>query len=261
MAFTAKEGPRAMTPRDRTTEALIDALAQAVVGGEYRLYRAGKLDGLFPGRTAACVEGAGRAMAEGLLERVRVETKGKTEIEWVRLTPRGVQFLHDHESPVRALHELRTALHVGQKVMPVWLDEMRGVLGEVGARLEADAQRWSARLDVLERRVDDALRRLEAAGPLVPPELSRDHPWAVDALNYLDRRRTAGAPELCPLPELFTAVVEHHPQLLLSAFQEGLRLMHRRKAILLRPANSHEDMAGPEFALLDGAVVYYYAVR
>lgn len=250
-----------MMPRDRTTEALVEALAQAVAGGEHRLFRAGKLDGLFPGRTAACAEAAGRALSEGLLERVRVETKGKTEIEWVRLTPRGVQYLHDHESPVRALHELRTALHVGQKVMPVWLDEMRAILGEVGNRLEEDARRWSARLDALERRVDDALRRLEAAGPLVPPELARDHPWAVDALNYLDRRRTAGAPELCPLPELFAAVVEHHPQLPLSTFQEGLRLMHQRKAVLLRPPGSEEEMTGPEFALLDGAAIYYYAAR
>lgn len=250
-----------MLPRDRTSDVLIEALAQAVAGGEHRLYRAGKLEGLFPGRASACVEAAQHALAEGLLERVRTEIKGKTEIEWVRLTPRGVQFLHEHESPVRALHELRTALHVGQKALPVWLHEMRQALTEMATRFEADAQHWSARLLALERRVDDALRRLESAGPLVPPEVARDHPWAIDALNYLDRRRTAGAPERCPLPELFAAVVEHHPQLPLSAFQDGLRILHHRKAVLLRPPTSDEEMTGPEFALLDGAIIYYYAVR
>jgi len=247
-----------MEAKDRIRETLAEALAAAIDGGEHRLFKAGKLEGLFPGRAAASVEAARRALDEGLLERSRVETKGKTEVEWVRLAPAGVQFLHDNESPVRALHELRTALHVGQKALPTWLDDMRAVLGDVGRRLAEDADRWSDRLDTLERRVDDALRRLEAAGPLVPPELAAEHPWAVDALNYLDRRRSAGAPPECPLPELFAAVVGQHPSLTVLTFHDGLRQMHRRKGLLLRPSR---EMASPEMALLDGAEVYYLAVR
>ncbi len=247
-----------MEAKDRVRETLTEALAAAIAGGEHRLFKSGKLDGLFPARSAACAEAAQRALAEGLLERVRVEVRGKTEIEWVRLAPAGVQFLHENESPVRALHELRTALHVGQKALPAWLGDMRAVLGDIGKRLAEDAERWSARLDVLERRVDDALRRLEAAGPLVTPELANEHPWAIDALNYLDRRRSAGAPPECPLPELFAAVSGHHPDLAVLSFHDGLRKMHHRKAVLLRPA---AEMPSPEFALLDGAEVYYLAVR
>ena len=250
-----------MDAKDRIRETLLEALAVAIAGGEARLWKAGKLDGLFPARTAACAEAAQRAIEQGLLERVRIEAKGKTEIEWVRITPRGVQFLHDHESPVRALHELRAALRQGQRAMPAWLDEMGAVLESAKERLREDAARWEARLDALEQRVGDALRRLEASGPLVPPELAREHPWCIDALNYLDRRRTAGAPEACPLPELFAAVAEHHPALPLGAFHEGLRRLHQRKAVLLRPAASGADLPSPEFALYDGSEVYYFAVR
>lgn len=237
---------------------MIDALSAAAAGGEHRVYKAGKLEGLFPSRSLACTQAAHRALAEGLLERTRLEVKGKTEIEWVRITPAGIQLLHESESPVAALRELRTALHVGQKALPFWLGEIRGSLTELGEKLVAEAERWSARLEGLERRVDDALRRIEASGPLVPPELLAEHPWALDALNYLDRRRALGAPPECPLPELHEAVSRHHAHLSLSAFHDGVRELHERRAIVLRPS---EEMPSPEFALLDGAKVYYLAVR
>src|SRR5437868_2041740 len=93
---------------DKTSETLIEALKQALAEpAEQRLYRSGKLPGLFPSRSGASAEAASRALQEGLLEVARTEYKGKTIIEWVRITPRGVDFVHDHESPVRVLEELR----------------------------------------------------------------------------------------------------------------------------------------------------------
>ena len=53
---------------------------------EQRLFKSGKLDGLFASRTGTNAEAASRALADGLLEVVRTETKGKTTTEWVRLT-------------------------------------------------------------------------------------------------------------------------------------------------------------------------------
>jgi hypothetical protein len=250
-----------MPSTDRVTQTLVEALARALATpGEQRLYRAGKLDGLFPGRTGASAEAVARAREQGLLEWVRVETKGKTAIDWVRITPRGVDFLHEHESPLRALHDLRAVLQANQRAVPVCLDEMRGVLRDLEARLSADAGRWLQRLAALENRVADTLRRLEAAGPLLPDEVARDHPWAIDALNYLDRRRTSGAPDPCPLPELFAAVRQHHPALGIAAFHDGLRQLHRRKALVLLPAEDG-PLTQPEYALLDGARVYDRAVR
>ena len=47
----------------------------------------------------------------------------------------------------------------------------------------------------------------------------------------------------------------------MSAFHEGLRRLNDCRAIQLRPAGSLGDLAQPEFALLDGAAVLYFAAR
>ena len=111
---------------DRSTQILVEALQQALAHGEdQRLYKSGKLEGLFPGRTGPAGDAAAQALRDGLLEVVRAEARGRTTIEWVRLTPRGVDFLHDHQSPAAALNELRHALRLNQQAVPVWLEEMR----------------------------------------------------------------------------------------------------------------------------------------
>ena len=101
---------------DKVTTILVAALKQALADPvEQRLYRSGKLSGLFAGRGGANGDAAAQALRDRLLEVVRTETKGKTVIDWVRLTPRGVDFLHDHESPVEALHDLRSYLMIANK--------------------------------------------------------------------------------------------------------------------------------------------------
>jgi hypothetical protein len=245
---------------DRSTEALVQALKQALAApAEQRLYKSGKLDGLFPGRAGANGDAAGRALRDGLLEVVRSETKGKTVVEWVRLTPNGVDFLHEHESPVAALHDLRDVLRLNQQAVPVWLAEVRGGLEAMEGRLSADAQKWERQLEALARRVEEALRRLEAAAPLLPAETAAAFPWAIDALNYLDRRR--GAAGDCPLPELFEAVARLHPELSVSDFHEGLRRLHERRALRLGPAAGLAELPQPEYALFDGGAVLYFAGR
>src|SRR5579872_663098 len=72
-------------PIDKVTETLLEALKRGLARpGEHRLYKSGKLDGLFPGRAGAGGEAAARALREGLIETARTETKGKTVIDWVR---------------------------------------------------------------------------------------------------------------------------------------------------------------------------------
>lgn len=156
---------------------------------------------------------------------------------------------------------MRAALRANQGALPLWLDGMRGQLAEVNARLERDAEQWRRRLEAMERRLDETLRRLESATPLVPPEVLDAHPWAADALNYLDRRRTCGAPGACPLPELYNAVAAHRPDLSLAQFHEGLRGLRRRRALELHPVDDPTQMTLPEFALLDGDGVFYLALR
>lgn len=247
---------------ERVTEIIVDAVRRALAEpGEHRLYRSGKLDGLFPGRTGVNGDAVGTALRIGLLEITRTETKGKTTIEWVRLTPRGVEFLHEHESPVHALHELRETLRANQQAVPVWLGEMRVGLQALDDRLAADAQKWSQRLESLSRRVEETLKRLEATLPLLPAEVSVAVPWGIDALNYLDRRRNGGAPTDCPLPELFAALAYQHSGLSVTAFHDGLRRLRERRALRLEPAAGAAGLDQPEYALLDGGKVFYYASR
>lgn len=246
---------------DKVMETLVAALRQARdEPGEQRLYRSGKLAGLFAGRTGAAGEAAGRAVRDGLLDVVRTETRGKVTIEWVRLGARGAQFLLDNESPVRALEDLRETLRVASDGVPEWLSRMQSELHSLGARLADDAQLWLVKLDALGRRVDEALRRVEADS-LQLPDGTDALPWAKEALAYLERRR-ASTKEACPLPELFAAVREGHAMLSVTAFHEGLRLLQRRRVLRLTPFNGRAgELPEPEYALLDGADVLYFAER
>src|SRR4051794_40493044 len=117
--------------RDKVSDAVLETLKLALAGpAEQRLYKSGKLDGLFPSRAGVNAEAAALALREGLLEVVRTETRGKTIFEWVRLTPRGIEYLHEHESPVRVLEDLRELLKVNRDAVPAWAEEMRqGFLG------------------------------------------------------------------------------------------------------------------------------------
>ena len=89
-----------------------------------------------------------------MLEVIRTETRGKTSCEWVRLTPAGVDFLHEHESPLRALEALRDVLKANREAVPVWLESMRQELRQLSDRLEGTARGCLAKLDGLARHVD-----------------------------------------------------------------------------------------------------------
>lgn len=244
---------------DRITEVLLAALKQALAEpGEARLFRSGKLPGLFPSKGGANAEAAARALRDGLLEMVRTEMKGKTAVEWVRLTPRGVNFVHESESPVQVLRELREELRTGRDGVPAWLARVRQDLLDAGDRVTEEVRKFAQRLDSLAARVDEALKRAAAAQPAVSDGLAQAVPWAADALAYLDRR----PPGDCPLPELFSALRERHADLSLTAYQDGLRRLYDRRLLQLRPFEAPADeMPQPEHALLDGAAVFYYAAR
>jgi hypothetical protein len=248
---------------DKVIEILVEALKQAMAQpGEQRLFKSGKLAGLFAGRTGANGEAAARALAEGLVELVRTETRGKTSVDWVRPTPKGVHFVHEHESPARALEELQAVLRTNQDGLPTWLEEMRREIQGISSRLADEAQRWTHRLESLSARVEEALRRAEASAVRQSNGQADEVPWALDALVYLDRRRAGGAPELCPLPELFAALRLHHADLSVAAFHDGLRRLRDHRALdLVAFPGAADALAEPEYALLDGPTVLYYATR
>jgi hypothetical protein len=237
------------------TELLLTALKMALTNpGEHRLFRSGKLAGLFPSRAGLGAEAALIALQEGLLETVRTETRGRIIVEWVRATPRAVQFIHHHDSPQSALRELRELLATTQAGVPVWMAEAKQEVAKLSAQFEERAAALLTQLSDLALRVEAALRRAEASGLWVAEPVGRLVPWAVDVLEYLDRRKTAGATADCPLPELFHAVRTQYAQLTLPEFHDGLRRLHDVRALRLIPGR---EVSEPEYALLvDGQLMY-----
>jgi hypothetical protein len=247
---------------DKLTQTLLDALHGALTQpGEQRLYRSGKLPGLFSGRAGLNADAAAQALRDGLLEVTRAETKGKTTTEWVRVTPRGVEFVHQHESPVQALRDLREVLQMTQEGIPVWMGELRKELQVLGERLTQEAIRIGRQIDALNQRVVETLQRVEAGAPLTPADIKELALWGAEALGYLDKRKAGGVVNYCPLPELFAAVRETHLELTLTDFHTGLRRLHDKGLLRLLPYQGPAELPEPEYALLDGPATFYYVAR
>lgn len=248
---------------DKATTVLIDVLKHALAeSGEQRLFKSGKLEGLFPSRSGTNAEASAKAITDGLLEVVRTEIKGKTAIEWVRITPKGMEYLHTLESPVQALRDLQTILQVNREQVPIWLADMQGKLQEMARQLTDQAQRWSHRLEALSGQVEAALERATIKSCTLPDSVVEDAPWAEEALAYLDHRKSAGAKTECDLPELFAALRERHADLSVPAFHDRLRRLQDRQLLKLIPFDhSPSEIPEPEYALLEGTTLYYHVSR
>ncbi len=240
-------------------ELLIDAIKPAVLAsGEHRLFRSGKLSGLFPSRTGSSAELSLFALKEGLLETLRTETRGKIVTEWVRATPKAVAFVHEHESPKTVLRELKDVLATTKAGVPAWMEDAKSEIASLSSRFEQRAKELITRLDQLAAKVDAALRRAEMQVPSIGESLSLLVPWGESALQYLDNRAALRTTTDCPLPELFEALREKFAELTLSEFHNGLKRLHDTRAIRLLPA---EEMTEPEYALVIGGRLLYLAAR
>jgi hypothetical protein len=252
-------GPIEHRPGSPRTEILLAALKAAIAEAkDHRLFRSGKLAGLFPSRAGVSAEAAGLAVREGLLEAVRTETRGRLFTEWVKATPRAVMFVHEHDSPKSVLREFKSVLDAARAGVPAWMAEAKAEVATLSGRFEARASAILAKLDDLAARVEAALRRAEMNAPAVAEPISRVVPWAVEALEYLDRRLVTGAAGDCPLSELFHAVRVKFPELTLTAFHEGLRRLHDVRALRLA---STASMTEPEYAVVVGGRLMYAAGR
>ena len=244
------DNPGPIPHNPQRTELVLDVLKAAIATpGEHRLFRSGKLSGLFRSRVGLAAEAALVALREGLLETIRTETKGKVVIEWVRATSKAIAFIHDHDSPKSILRELKETLDTARMGIPIWMTEAKQEAARLSAQFQEKAAAMLARLDDLTLRVEAALRRAETDGPGVSEPVSRLVPWAIEALEYLDRRNASKRSDDCPLPELFHALRVKFMDLNLPAFQNGLSRLHDVRAIRLSPA---AELSEPEFAMLVG---------
>lgn len=241
---------------DRQTLLLIEALRAGAGQTEVRLYRSGRLAGLFEARTRDCAAAAERALRDGLLEVVRVQTRGKAVVEWVRVTQSGLDFLLHHESPLRAIDELRDTLALNQDGVPRWVAELRRSVEAMQQKLHVEVEAIGRRLDALTAQASEAITRLEQERAGDAPD---EAPWAPQVLAYLDERTQAGLGARCPLAELFAALTARRFDLSLRDFHVGLRRLHDRGSLRLAGAEPGTAAPAPEYALLDGSAVYHYA--
>jgi hypothetical protein len=245
---------------DRRKELLLNALKSAALArGEVRLYRRGKLPGLFGQRTRLHAEAANQAVQDGLLESVRVEPVGQTTVEWVRITQKGLDLLLESESPARALEALRETLAVNQQGLPVWAAHMQARIEELACGFTAEVAAMHDRLAQMAQRVNEAIERIEAAQTRAP--MPATVPWAREAFEHLDRRQQVGLGQRCSLADLFAALKERHAELTIKEYHAGLRSLQERGLMTLLPSTGEGDTPGPEYALLDGPAVHYYVER
>jgi hypothetical protein len=232
---------------------LLEALRTAARdGGELRLYRSGKLPGLLPARTTAHVQAATQAVRDGLIEVVRTETRGKTTVEFIRVTPAGVDFVLRHDSPARAMDELRDVLALNADHLPAWIAGLRQELDTLSRRMLDEVTRIGQRLDRLAAHVETVLQQAAQEQKSAPA------PWTGAALEYLAGRHEVTSQTRCPLPELFAALHGRNFDLAIKDFHAGLRRLREERLVQLLPHVADSGPPEPEFALPDGPGVLYY---
>lgn len=255
-----QSGYESASTLEKRKEILIDALKLALTNeGEHRLFRSGRLAGLFPSKHGDSGEAAKQALAAGLLAHTRTESRGNFHFDWVKPTTKAAIYVADHDSPKAILRELRDVLGETKAGIPDWMERTRSELRALSNHFEQRAKDMLDRLDSLAFRVEDALRRAEAKLPGKAMEQGRQGQslaisWADTALRYIDQRKDAGF-RSCPLAELFEAVSRHTSDLSIVSFHEGIKRLAIVKALFLVQSNS----VSPEFAVVyDGK--FYQAV-
>ena len=169
---------------DKATQILLDVLRQGTNGeGEQRLFRSGKLPGLFSGKTSLNAELAAQALRDGLIEMVRTETRGKTAVEWVRVTSQGTAFLVQHESPLKALEELHAVLRQNQEGLPAWFTELQaahsGRQSKGAGRIPGHEPQAGAIVPARRRH----LAAGRSMGPALPNGAAGVVPWSNEAVH------------------------------------------------------------------------------
>lgn len=246
---------------EKQSELVLDALKAAVAEpGEHRLFRWGKLGGLFPSRLGVSASAAKFALSEGLLEHVRTEMRGRLVVEWVRATPMAMRHLDEHDSPKAVLRELRDVIGATRAGVPVWMEQARDEAAQLAMRFEHFSRELLRRLDSLNDRVDAAIRRAETAAPKVGDAMLRRVPWAKAILEQFDRQLANDRGERCELCDLFAVARSFDPAMTLLEFHEGIRAMANGGLLHLAPAGTGE-IREPEYAVEVGGQMMWWAVR
>lgn len=242
---------------DKSTRLILDALSRAAAEPAGLALHAQKSEpGLFPATTAAKVA-ADRAKADGLLQVVETEAKGRAVREVCVLTDKGRQYLTHQASPRQVLEDFVRVLEDRQAAV---------------AELSVAAARMAAGLESIRTTVEQVLPRLtdphsSNGTPMnaifIPARPSA--PAASDALIADVKARLAewhaesDSSQDCPLPDLYRRL-ESQDRVSVGLFHDALRQLHDDHQVYLHPwTGPLYALPEPAFALLVGHEVAYYA--
>jgi hypothetical protein len=243
---------------DKSQQLVLTALSRAAAAAGTPLHGGKAAPGLFPA-TAAGKQAAQRCREEGYLH--PLGQAGARAAERWAITDKGLAYLLAQVSPRPVLEDLVRSLEARQ--------------GQV-EELLALARRAQADLETMKAAAAKVLAHVSGAEPTAGYSHNlnalyqsfrggangeRDAlPRAV--LGELSRWAPAGAPEDCPLPELYRRLQAQSPGLTLGAFHDALRQLHDGGQAHLHPwTGPLYDIPEPAYALLVGHVVAYYASK
>src|SRR5262245_54101285 len=249
--------PRRGRLADKSTRLNLDALTRAAAEPSGLTLYANKAEpGLFPNTTIA-KSAAERAKAEGLIQIVHTEPKGRVVREVCAITDRGMQFLTRQASPRQVLEDLVRILE----------DRETSV-----AELTASAAQMSAALVAVRAVIDQVLPRLTehhtTNGIAMNGVLSPARPAGSTAIETLigdvksqlaGWHEATGSSQDCPLPDLYHKL-EANEAVSIGQFHDALRQLHGEHQIYLHPwTGPLYAIPEPAFALMVGHEVAYYA--
>ena len=242
---------------DKSTQLILDALTRAAAEpAGLSLYAQKAEPGLFPATTGAKVA-ADRAKADGLIQVVQSEARGRTVREVCVLTDKGMQFLAHQASPRQVIEDFVRVLEDRQAAV---------------ADLSAAVARMAASLEAMRATVEQVIPRLtdphsSNGTPMnaifIPARPSA--PAASDALiadvktQLAEWHAAAGSSQDCPLPDLYRRL-DAVNQVSVGLFHDALRQLHDDHQVYLHPwTGPLYALPEPAFALLVGHEVAYYA--
>ncbi len=247
LALSLADPRRGPVLADKSTQLILTALSRAATDPTGLPLYAQKTDpGLFPATTIAKTA-ADRAKAEGLLQVVEVESRGKASRELCTLTEKGMQFLVRQSNPREVLEDFVRVLEsrsadvaeleesVGR--MTTSLQTIRQAVEQILPRLNPHAQTNSVHHESASTKLDSLIADIKA-------RLSEWH-------------ASGGAQADCPLPELYRKL---DGAVSIGQFHDALRQLHDDHQIYLHPwTGPLYALPEPSLALLVGHEVAYYA--
>jgi hypothetical protein len=250
---------------DKSSQLVLTALSRAMAEAVgLPLHGSRTAPGLFAA-TPLGRQAAQRCVEEGYLrlldssEADPTAHKGKAPPDLCVLTDKGRAYLLGQLSPRQVLEDFVRVLEARQTQADELLTLARSMQTNLGA-LKANADKA---LDRLAAGTDSPLflpHHLNGEANGATQRIPQPPDETAEYLTHLARWQSSGAPEDCPLPELFRRLAAETPGLTIGRFHDVLRRLHDVDQIYLHPwTGPLYAVPEPSYALLVGHEVAYYA--